>query len=73
MLEEDCSLIDIMYEQIISDITLGDFLLTISIDVINNKFLNFKKELQPFLNILNILGDFYKNYNKIEFESYKKY
>lgn len=67
------ALIDIAYEQKIDDISLGEFFSSLSLDVIKNRFLKVPQELKPFLNILNILIDFYKNYDKTETEVHKKY
>ena len=53
------ALIDIAYYQKIDDMSLGDFLSSLSLDVIKDRFLKV-----PFLNILSIIDDFYKTYNK---------
>lgn len=66
------ALIDIAYEQKIDDVTLGEFLSLLSLDVIENRFLKVPQELKPFLNILNIIIDYYKNYVKMEIETHKK-
>lgn len=58
------ALIDIAYQEKINDITLGEFLSNLSIDKIEDKFSNIKPELKPFLNILNIILDYYNNHCK---------
>lgn len=56
-------LIDILYEEKIENITLGNFLSTLSIDKIKEKFKKIPQELEPFLNILRIINDFQEEYN----------
>lgn len=59
------ALIDIAYQENINDISLGEFLFNLSPDLINQKFSSTKQELSPFINILNIIKDFYsKHYIK---------
>lgn len=67
------ALIDIAYEQKTDNVSLGKFLLNLSLDVIKNRFLKVPQELNPFLNILNIIIDYYKNYDKIKIEVHKRY
>ena len=56
------ALIDIAYEEKINNISLGEFLSNLSLDKINQKFKKVERELKPFLNILNLLLDYYKNH-----------
>ena len=56
-------LIDIAYEEKIENITLGDFLSSLSMDKIKEKFKTTPQELNPFLNILKIINDFQEEYN----------
>ena len=56
------AIIDIAYEDKINNITLGEFLSNLSLEKINNKFKKINRELKPFLNILNIILDYYKNH-----------
>lgn len=58
------ALIDIAYEEKTSRTTLGEFLENLSIDKINEKFKRVPQELTPFLNILKIILDYHKEYNK---------
>lgn len=60
------ALIDIAYEQRINDISLGEFISNLSLDIIKTRFAKVPQELKPFLNTLNIIIDFYKNHNKEE-------
>jgi len=56
------ALIDIAYEEKLDNLTLGEFLSNLSLEKINKKFEKVERELKPFLNILNIILDYYKNY-----------
>lgn len=56
-------LIDIAYEEKIENITLGNFLSTLSIDKIKEKFKKTPQELNPFLNIIKIINNFQEEYN----------
>ena len=66
------ALIDIAYEERIVDVTLGDFLSNLSLDKIRVKFSKVQRELTPFLNILEIILDFYTKYYKVEPTSHKR-
>ena len=55
-------LIDIAYEENINNITLSEFLSNLQQEQINKKFNKIPQELKPFLNIINILIDYSKNY-----------
>lgn len=57
------ALIDIAYEQNLNNITLSEFLSNLSLDVIEEKFKKVPQELNPFINILNIINDFGKDYD----------
>ena len=56
-------LIDIAYEEKIENITLGDFLSTIPMDKIKEKFKKVPQELNSFLNIIKIINNFQEEYN----------
>ena len=56
------TLIDIAYGEKIENITLSEFLSTLSIDKIKEKLKKVPQELNPFLNILNIIKDFQEEY-----------
>lgn len=56
------ALIDIAYEEKINNISLGEFLSNLSLEKINNQFKKINQELKAFLNILNIILDYYKNH-----------
>ena len=56
-------LIDIAYEEKIENITLGNFLSTLSMDKIKEKLKKTPQELEPFQNILKIINDFQEEYN----------
>lgn len=58
------ALIDIAYYQKIDDVSLGEFLSNLSLDMLKDRFLKVPQELKIFLNILSIIDDFYKSYDK---------
>lgn len=53
-------LIDMAYEQKIENVSLGEFLCNLPIDMVGEKFVHVPQELKSFLNILNIIRDFYR-------------
>lgn len=58
------ALIDIAYQENINNISLGEFLFNLSPDIIYKRFAKTPQELTPFMNILNIIKDFYSKYYK---------
>ena len=58
------ALIDIAYYQKIDNMSLGEFLSSLSLEEIKARFSKVPQELKPFLNILSIIDDFYKSYDK---------
>ena len=66
------ALIDIAYKNKISDVSLGEFLCSLDEEVISERFSKKQKELIPFLNILEILVDFYQTYCKVDTSSHKR-
>lgn len=67
------TLIDLAYEKNINNISLGEFLSELSLEDIQKKFSNTPQELKPFLNILNIIKDFYHNHYQPIPPNNKKY
>lgn len=65
-------LIDIAYEENINNITLGEFLSSLSLEKINEKLKKVPQELKPLLNILNIILDYYNNYYKPKTETHTR-
>ena len=57
------NLIDIAYKKHLTNITLGTFLSTLSPFEITETLRKVPAEIQPFLNILNIIKDFQEEYN----------
>lgn len=66
------ALIDIAYEEQITNTSLGNFLSNISSDKIKEKFKKVSQEYIPFINILNIILDIYKTYQQEQTTSHKK-
>lgn len=56
-------LIDIAYEKQLTNITLSEFLSTLSVSRIKELLKKVPGEVQPFINILRIINDFQEEYN----------
>ena len=66
------ALTDIAYKNKIRDMSLGEFLCSLDEEVIRERFSKKQKELITFLNVLEILVDFYQTYCKVDTSSHKK-
>ena len=66
------ALIDIAYEEQITNTSLGNFLSNISPNKIKEKLKKVPQEYIPFTNILNIILDIYKAYQQAKTTSHKK-
>ena len=66
------ALVDIAYENKISNMSLGEFLCSLNEETIKETFDKKQSELIPFLNILNILIDFYQKHCKVDTSSHRR-
>ena len=57
------TLIDIAYKKQLTNITLGQFLSTLTQEEIKTYLRKIPEEIQPFINILRIINDFQEEYN----------
>lgn len=66
------ALVDIAYENKISNMSLGEFLCSLDEETIRKTFDKKQNELIPFLNILSILTNFYQTHCKVDTSSHKR-